>query len=122
MYVMTRGKYCVFTICLLKLKQFRTGVGMKTSKNEMQRTIQYAKDHIKRVPLDMQREDYEFLRSEAERSNSSVNGYIKEAIRIRSMIDNAPEGAGGRILEYISRIYEESEKKKAEETLKGGEK
>jgi hypothetical protein len=38
------------------------------------------------------------------------------------MIDNATEGAGGRILEYISRIYEESEKKKAEETLKGGEK
>ena len=88
----------------------------------MQRTMQYAKDHIKRVPLDMQHEDYEALKTEAEKNNSSVNGYIKEAIRIRSMIDNAPEGAGGRILEYISRIYEESEKKKAEETLKGGEK
>lgn len=87
---------------------------MKTSKNEMQRTMQYAKDHIKRVPLDMQHEDYEALKTEAEKNNSSVNGYIKEAIRIRSMIDNAPDSSSRRILEYINRIYEENKKRQKE--------
>lgn len=40
----------------------------------------YAKKNIKRVPLDMQKTDYEKLSNAAIATGMSVNGYIKQAI------------------------------------------
>lgn len=45
--------------------------------------IQYKRDNIKRVPLDMQKSFYEDLASAAKRAGESVNGYIKTAIQMR---------------------------------------
>ena len=39
--------------------------------------VQYAKENLKRVPLDLRKEDYDKLKAAA---GSSVNGYIKTAI------------------------------------------
>lgn len=39
--------------------------------------VQYAKENLKRVPLDLRKEDYEKLKAAA---GASVNGYIKAAI------------------------------------------
>lgn len=45
--------------------------------------IEYKRQRIKRVPLDMQKADYEELASAAKRAGESVNGYIKTAIQMR---------------------------------------
>lgn len=41
---------------------------------------QQQKSKLKRIPLDVQKEKYEEIKSAAERSGESVNGYIKKAI------------------------------------------
>ncbi len=42
--------------------------------------IEYAKTHLKRVPLDVQIDKYEQIKNHAERNGESVNGFIKRAI------------------------------------------
>lgn len=56
---------------------------MNEQKNLTKKTrynIQYAKEKIKRVPLDMQLADYEALKSAAATAGEGVNTYIKRAI------------------------------------------
>lgn len=53
---------------------------MPISEKQKQSTYKYKAKNIKRVPLDMQKSDYENLAKIAENSGKSVNGYIKEAI------------------------------------------
>ena len=77
---------------------------MKTSKQEMQRTMKYAKEHIKRVPFDMQKEDYLHVKGLADEAGSPLNGYIKEAIRMREMIDSAPDGLKDRVMAYLKEM------------------
>lgn len=49
----------------------------------------YKAEKIKRVPLDMQRTEYELLREHAVRAGQSVNSYIKQAIRERMQKERA---------------------------------
>ena len=61
--------------------------------------VEYAKNNVKRVPLDMQKSDYDHLKAVANSCGERVNEYIKKAIRQRmereSMNkDNAGEGFG----------------------------
>ncbi len=42
--------------------------------------IEYAKQNIKRIPLDVQKEHYEKIKSHAESKSESINGFIKRAI------------------------------------------
>lgn len=53
----------------------------------------YKSDKIKRVPLDMQRTQYEVLQAHAEARGESVNGFIKRAISEAMERDNAAPGA-----------------------------
>ena len=46
-------------------------------------SIQYAKEKLKRVPLDMRKDEYERTKSAAEAAGESVNGYIKKAVADR---------------------------------------
>lgn len=41
----------------------------------------YAREHLKRVPLDMQQEDYNALKQAADKAGIPVNRYIKIAIQ-----------------------------------------
>ncbi len=41
----------------------------------------YKQRNIKRIPLDVQREEYEAIKEAADSAKMSVNGYIKTAIR-----------------------------------------
>ena len=41
---------------------------------------QYQRDHIKRVPLNLQIEDYERMKNHIESRGETVNGFIKRAI------------------------------------------
>ncbi len=53
---------------------------MPVSEKQKQSAYKYKAKNIKRVPLDMQKTDYENLVSISAKSGKSVNGYIKEAI------------------------------------------
>lgn len=50
--------------------------------------IKYKQKKIKRVPLDMQVEEYERIKEQAEKCGESVNGYIKLAVRQRMERDS----------------------------------
>lgn len=53
----------------------------------------YKAAHIKRIPLDVQIEDYERIKAAADRAGFKVNSFIKEAIemRIQSEKEESPE-------------------------------
>lgn len=42
--------------------------------------MNYAKAKLKRIPLDVQKEKYEEIKSAADAAGETVNGYIKRAI------------------------------------------
>ena len=43
-------------------------------------TAKYKEKNLKRIPLDVQKEKYEEIKTAATNANKTVNGYIKEAI------------------------------------------
>ena len=51
--------------------------------------IEYAKNKLKRIPLDVQKEKYEEIKAAATAAGESVNGYIKTAVDQRMERDNA---------------------------------
>lgn len=56
---------------------------MAYSKKKTEYNIEYAKKNIKRIPLDVQKNKYEEIRTAAQNAGESVNGYIKKAIDMR---------------------------------------
>lgn len=54
-----------------------------------QYTIKYAKDNLKRVPLDVTKEKYDEIKAAADEVGESVNGYIKKAIDDRMELQNS---------------------------------
>ena len=47
----------------------------------VKRKLDYAKSHLKRVPLDLKIEDYERLKAYVQKNGETVNGFIKRLIR-----------------------------------------
>ena len=62
---------------------------MPTKEDKAKYDMQYAKTNLKRIPLYVQKEKYEEIKSAAERSKESVNGYIKKAIDERMKRENS---------------------------------
>ena len=66
---------------------------MAYSENKKAYNRQYEKDNIKRVPLNIQKSDYETIKAHAESMNESINGFIKRAINECIANDNkTPKG------------------------------
>ena len=53
---------------------------MGNSENKTKYNISYAKEKLKRIPLDVQKSKYESIKAHAESRGESVNGFIKRAI------------------------------------------
>lgn len=53
---------------------------MPTKEDKAKYDMQYAKAKLKRIPLDVQKEKYEEIKTAADRAGESVNGYIKKAV------------------------------------------
>ncbi len=53
---------------------------MAASAKKKQYDIEYAKTHLKRVPLDLRLDKYDEIKAHAEGRAESVNGFIKRAI------------------------------------------
>ena len=50
------------------------------AKTRAEISIDYAKRSLKRIPLDVQKEQYENIKAHAEQQGETVNGFIKRAI------------------------------------------
>ena len=53
---------------------------MTYSESRKRASYKYAKNHYKRIPLDVQLSKYEEIKAAAESVNESVNGFIKKAV------------------------------------------
>jgi hypothetical protein len=53
---------------------------MAASKSQIKATIKYAKEKLKRIPLDVKKEEYERYKAFAESKGMSVRGFIISAI------------------------------------------
>lgn len=51
--------------------------------------IEYAKAHLKRIPLDVQLDKYEDIKKHARAQGESVNGFVKRAIDETMERDNS---------------------------------
>lgn len=56
---------------------------MPYNEKEKERTMKYARENIKRIPLDVQLREYAWINASAEAAGQGVNTYIKQAIRER---------------------------------------
>ena len=45
--------------------------------------MKYAKENLKRIPLDVQKVEYDKIKAAADQAGEKVNAYIKEAIKQR---------------------------------------
>jgi uncharacterized protein (DUF1778 family) len=63
---------------------------MPNSPNKKEYNAEYAKKNLKRIPLDVQKDKYDQIKTAAETTGESVNGYIKKAIDERMERDNLP--------------------------------
>jgi predicted HicB family RNase H-like nuclease len=61
---------------------------MAYSEAQKEASIKYAKSKLKRIPLDVQKEKYEQIKSAAESVGEKVNSYIKKAIDERMERDS----------------------------------
>ena len=66
---------------------------MAISDKRKESMYKYAKENLKRVPLDMQKATYEEIKAHAEARSESVNGFIKRAISETIERDNAAPAA-----------------------------
>lgn len=53
----------------------------KYTESQKKASLKYAKEKLKRVPLDLKKEEYEQLATAAKSINMSINGFIKAAIK-----------------------------------------
>lgn len=51
--------------------------------NKKKYNLEYKKNHLKRIPLDVQMDKYEEIKAASEKVGETVNGYIKKAIDTR---------------------------------------
>lgn len=61
---------------------------MAISPERKEYIYQYAKEKLKRIPLDVPKSSYEEIKNHAEAHSESVNGFIKRAIQETMERDN----------------------------------
>lgn len=64
---------------------------MALSEQRKESMYKYAKENLKRIPLDVKKDKYEEIKAAAEAADQSVNLYIKTAIDQRMERDAAPD-------------------------------
>lgn len=53
---------------------------MTTTEAQKRATMKYAKEKLKRIPLDVPKEKYDEIKAHSEAMQETVNGFIKRAI------------------------------------------
>ena len=62
---------------------------MALTEQRKESMYKYAKENLKRIPLDVQKEKYEEIKAAATASGETINGYIKKAIDERMERDKS---------------------------------
>lgn len=65
---------------------------MSYIENKKEYNKNYAKNRLKRIPLDVQKEKYEEIKNAADDAGETVNGYIKKSIDMRLSSDKQAKG------------------------------
>ena len=63
---------------------------MAMTEAQKKANIKYREKAIKRIPLDVQKEKYEEIKSASSRAGQTVNGYIKQVIDERMQRADTP--------------------------------
>ena len=63
---------------------------MPYSETKKAYNAEYIKKHIKRIPLDVQNDQYDAIKAAADSVGESVNGYIKKAVFMRISAEEPP--------------------------------
>ena len=61
---------------------------MDSKAKKKQYDLEYAKTHLKRIPLDVRLDKYEQIKSHANKQGESLNGFVKRAIDETMKRDN----------------------------------
>ena len=61
---------------------------MALTEQRKESMYKYAREKLKRIPLDVQKEKYEEIKAAADAAGEKVNGYIKKAIDERMQRDS----------------------------------
>lgn len=64
---------------------------MTLTEQRKESMYKYAKENLKRIPLDVPKEKYAEIKTAANAAGESVNGYIKKAINNRLEFDNTTQ-------------------------------
>lgn len=56
---------------------------MPSKEEKAKYDMEYAKKNLKRIPLDVQKAEYDTIKTAADKAGEKVNAYIKEAIKQR---------------------------------------
>lgn len=64
---------------------------MAYRENKKKYNQEYAKKHLKRIPLDVQFSEFITIKNHADSTGESVNGFIKRSIREQIKRDNDPD-------------------------------
>ena len=59
----------------------------KYTESQKKASLKYARENLKRVPLDLKKEEYERLSVAAKSVGMSINGFIKAAINEKIVYD-----------------------------------
>lgn len=68
---------------------------MSITEAQKRAVYKYKAENIKRVPLDVQKDEYAALKAAADSAGIGVNAYIKEAIREKMSRDGAANEKAG---------------------------
>lgn len=60
---------------------------MPTSESGRRATKKYKQAHIRRIALEVQKEEYDRIASHARANGETINGYIKQAVRKRMEVE-----------------------------------
>ena len=61
---------------------------MDSKAKKKQYDLEYAKTHLKRIPLDVRLDKYEQIKAHADNQGESLNGFVKRAIDETMKRDN----------------------------------
>lgn len=66
--------------------------------------VQYAREHLRRVPLDLTHDDYDIVTKAAAASGESVNAYLKHAVALRMAQDYESQSDSDWVAELIEHV------------------
>ena len=79
------------------------------AKNKTEYDMRYAKENLKRIPLNVQKEKYDQIKAAADNAGEKVNSYIKKAIDERMERENAAPDTMDTSMDIVPEVKAEKQ-------------